>query len=122
MKKIASMALCFVSIILLSTSCTKEEDKDFDQQLLLGKWVSGTEYYRYDAGGSGATWDTADDVKEEEAQKFTWKLEKEDLTHIHILEDGNTAVPKVYTVTELSATTLSYKDYTGKIHTYKKVK
>ena len=36
MKKIALMVLCFVSIALLSTSCTKEEDKDFDQQLLLG--------------------------------------------------------------------------------------
>lgn len=122
MKKIALMVLCFVSIALLSTSCTKEEDKDFDQQLLLGKWVSGTDFYRYDAGGTGVNWDTADDVKESEGKKFTWTLVKEDLTHIHIMDSGEAEVPKVYTVTELSATTLSYKDDFGNSHTYTKVK
>lgn len=120
MKKITSMTLCFVSIILLSTSCTKEEDKDFDQQLLLGKWQEGTLYERYDVGNTGATWDTADDVKESEAQPFTWTLEKDQLGQIHLMQNG-TKVPKRYTVTELSATTLSYKDNFGKSHTFKKV-
>ncbi|MCH4895731.1 hypothetical protein E0494_03325 [Marinilabiliaceae bacterium JC040] len=120
MKKIASMALCFVSIILLSTSCTKEEDKDFDQQLLLGKWQEGTLYERYDVGGTGATWDTADDVKESEAQPFTWTLKKDQLGQVHLMQNG-TKVPKTYTVTELSATTLSYKDDFGKSYTFKKV-
>ncbi len=49
-------------------------------------------------------------MSEEEAQAFTWSLDAAELTHIHILEMGGEGVPKIYTVTELTATTLKYKD------------
>ena len=77
-----------------------------------GKWQSGTLFYKYLADGTGGTWDTIDNVLEEEAQDFTWTLVNADLTHIHILEIGGT-VPKVYTVTELTATSLKYNDDFG---------
>lgn len=93
----------------------------FDETLLIGTWVSGTEFYKYKADGNGATWDESEDVKEEEALHFTWTLVKSDLTHIHIMEDGN-KVPKSYTVTELSATTLKYKDDFGGSYVFKKVR
>lgn len=119
MKKSLRFLLSSVILAFLVVGCMKEEPS-FDEQLLIGKWRSGTEYYRYDSNGRGATWDTGDDVSEDEAQEFTWTLIKSDLTHIHILEMGG-KVPKYYTVTELTATTLRYKDEFGKTFSFVKV-
>jgi hypothetical protein len=112
MKRILKYLFTGMILSFLVVSCAKEEPS-FDEQLLIGKWRSGTEFYRYDSDGTGATWDTGDDVSEDEAQEFTWTLIKSDLTHIHIMELGG-RVPKYYTVTELTATTLKYKDEFGK--------
>lgn len=109
-KTLFYLALCVV-LSLLAVSC-ETEPISFDESLLLGKWRSGTLFYKYFGDGTGGTWDTADNVLEEEAQDFTWTLEYAELTHIHILEIGGT-VPKVYTVTELSATSLKYNDDFG---------
>lgn len=117
-------ALIFALLCLTASffivSCETEEDP-FDETLLIGKWQSGTMYYKYFDDGSGATWDTSDDVTEEEAQEFTWTLVQSDLTHIHIMETGGGVVPKVYTVTELTATTLKYKDDFNKSYSFTKV-
>ena len=110
----ACLALSFIAV-----SCEPEE-KSFDESLLIGKWQSGTLYYKYLADGSGATWDTSDDVTEAEAQPFTWTLVKDELTHIHILETGGT-VPKVYTVTELTETSLKYHDDFGGSFSFTKI-
>jgi hypothetical protein len=107
-KKTLSYLTTFMMIAFLSVSCEPTEES-FDESLLTGKWLSGTLYYKYLANGTGATWDTADDVTEAEAQTFTWTLVKSELTHIHVLETGG-SVPKVYTVTELTATSLKYHD------------
>ena len=116
------------SIILLSVvlnSCTNDVPM-FDQSLLIGKWVStvspGTEYYRYDTGGTGVTWDTSDNVTEAEGLPYTWTLVNADLTLIHIMVTGGNGVPKVYTVTELTSTTLKYKDDFNSTYSYVKVK
>ena len=113
-----SSYLFLISVLLLCLSSCNPVG--YDESLLYGKWVSGTEYYRYDFGGTGATWDTSDDVSEEEAQEFTWTLNGTELTHIHIMEMGG-SVPKTYTVTGLTSTTLQYKDYTDKKFSYTKV-
>jgi hypothetical protein len=112
------LSLCMLISFLLA-SCEKEE-QFFDESLLIGKWQSGTLFYKYLDDGSGGTWDEADDVTEEEAQLFTWTLVESELTHIHILEMGGT-VPKVYTVTELTETSLKYKDDFGKSFSFTKV-
>ena len=109
----------FMLLTFLAVSCEPEE-QSFDESLLIGKWQSGTVFYKYLADGTGGTWDTADDVTEDEAQPFTWTLVKSELTHIHILEMGGT-VPKVYTVTELTETTLKYHDDFGGDFTFTKV-
>jgi hypothetical protein len=98
----------FIVICFLAVSC-EPETTTFDSALLTGKWKSGTLYYKYSADGNGGTWDTADNVTEAEAQKFTWTLVGAELTQIHILEIGG-SVPKVYTVTELTSTSLKYED------------
>ena len=125
MKRLTYYFLAFLLVSITFNSCTPEEIT-FDQNLLIGKWVStiapGTEYYRYDTGGKGVTWDTADKVTEAEGQAYTWTLVNAELTHIHIMTVGGGGVPKIYTVTELTATTLKYKDDFNKTFSYTKVK
>ena len=66
---------------------------------------------------TGYTWDTADDVTEEEAQPFTWVLEGSTLTQNHKMAMGG-IVPKTYTVTKLTASTLMYHDNFGTFHSF----
>ena len=110
------MTVLFVSSLF--NSCQKEESF-FQESFLIGKWVSGTLHYKYLENYTGTTWDTSDDVSEAEAQAFTWSLVKSELTHIYIMEIGG-SVPKVYTVTELTATSLKYKDNFGKTYSFSK--
>ena len=120
MKKIVYLLALVLFTSIATTSCIDVSTETFDETLLYGKWQSGTLYYKYLSDGSGTTWDTADDVTEEEAQSFTWTLEASTLTHIYILEIGGT-VPKVYTVTKLTSTTLTYEDDFGTSYTFTKV-
>jgi len=106
MKKII-VFLAVLSVSVLFHSCEKEDE--FDETLLYGKWKSGTLYYKYLSNHTGSTWDTSDRVEEDDAQPFTWQLVRSELEQIHIMEMGG-KVPKYYTVTELTATTLRYKD------------
>ncbi len=117
MKKLVGCMIILMSLIF--SSC-EEEQTSFQSSFLIGKWVSGTVYYKYLSNNSGTTWDTSDDVTEAEGQAFTWSLVESELTHIHIIETGGT-VPKVYTVTELTATSLKYKDSFGKTFSFTKV-
>lgn len=118
MKKLFLCLMVCFSFSVLFISC-EEEEIFFQESLLIGKWASGTVYYKYLSDYSGKTWDTSDDVTEAEAQSFTWTLVKSELTHIHIMEVGGN-VPKVYTVTELTETTLRYKDDFGTIYSFTK--
>ena len=118
MKSYVTFSGIILIMVTFMVSCEMEEI--FDETLLVGRWESGTLYYRYFANGNGYTWDVGDDVKEEEAQNFTWTLQKSVFTHIHILEIGGT-VPKVYTLLELTETSLKYKDDFGKTFSFTKV-
>ncbi len=117
-KLVVCLMVCF-SFSVLFNSC-EEDETFFQESFLMGKWVSGTVNYKYLSDYSGKTWDTSDDVTEAEAQSFTWTLVKSELTHIHIMEVGGN-VPKVYTVTELTATSLKYKDGFGKTFSFSKL-
>ena len=87
MKKTIKRFLLSAVVALSLTSCGGDKEH-FDISLLAGKWVAGQEFWRYDANGTGATWDEADDVHEDEAQPFTWEFDDEtnSLTHIHQME------------------------------------
>jgi hypothetical protein len=119
MKKTLRFLTLLTVVTLLAVSCT-ETETNYDQTLLTGKWKSGTLFYKYLANGTGGTWDTSDNVTEAEAQAFTWTLVNDLLTHIHILETGG-SVPKIYTVTELTATSLKYHDDFGVSFSFTKV-
>ena len=120
--KLISLAIFAISAIIVSmSSCSPNKDVEFDKTLLTGKWqeTNTLNFEVYNADGTGYTWDEADDVTEAEAQQFTWTLEEDVLTHIHIMEMGG-SVPKIYTVTKLTATELAYEDDFGKTHTFNK--
>jgi hypothetical protein len=119
MKKAFYFVFATILGSMVFTSCDLD-DITLDDAMLVGKWKSGTLYYKYAATGTGTTWDTSDDVSEEEGQLFTWTLSESELKHIYILELGAT-VPKVYTVTKLNLTTLEYHDDFGKTFTFSKV-
>jgi hypothetical protein len=110
---------CMVILLALVFHSCQEEAETFQESLLIGKWSSGTLHYKYLSNYTGSTWDTADDVTEAEGQGFTWTLVESELTHIHIIETGG-SLPKVYTVTELTATTLKYQDGLGKTYSFTK--
>ncbi|MDA3929706.1 MAG: hypothetical protein PF541_12185 [Prolixibacteraceae bacterium] len=120
MKKILRHLFLFMFASTMIVSCIEIDEQSFDEALLIGKWQSGTMYYKYLEDKSGITWDEADDITEAEAQAFTWTLIEAELTHIHVLEIGGT-VPKVYIVTELTETSLKYEDDFGKIFSFIKV-
>ena len=96
-----------------------------DPTLLYGKWqeTNSLNFEVYKADSTGYTWDEANDVTEAEADPFTWSLEKSILTINHILEIGGNvlSVSKVYIVTKLTATELSYEDDFSKTHTFSKI-
>lgn len=121
--KLAAGTLLFIITAALFSACGPTDDKEFDKALLTGKWQSDTLFEVYNADGTGYTWDEADDVKEDEAQRFTWTLEDGDqLTQIHIMEmTGTGTITKKYTITSLTAKNLSYEDEYGKTHSFTKV-
>ena len=108
-------------VLMLLTTLLFSCKKDFDEQLIMGKWREGTDYYRYDEGHAGATWDTADDVSEEEATTFTWEINGSRLLHYHRFSVGEAIVPKAYTLTKLTSSELQYHDDAGTEHNYVKV-
>lgn len=138
MKKKILIALCTV-LLLSFASCDK--DKEFDSNLLVGKWIGQISkvddydtYYRFDGymhdfrmpdsretiQANGCTWCEHDDVFESEAQPYTWSLDGDVLLFEHHMEMG-ASVPKSYTVTELTSTTLVFEDVFGNISTLNKV-
>lgn len=119
-RSIVVFGIFVFGLVLLFTSCDPMKPKPkFDETLLAGYWVEGTLHEYYNANGTGYTWDTADDVTEDEAQPFTWMLSNTTLTQNHKMEMGG-IVPKIYTVTKLNATTFCYQDDYGTSHVFTK--
>jgi len=98
--------LSILSVSVLFHSCDKTEV--FDKTLLYGTWRTGTLHYKFVSDYTGSSWDTSDDVGEDD-QMFEWQLVKSDLTIIHIGKMGQ-RVPEYLTVTQLTTTTLRVKD------------
>ena len=120
-------AILFLAIGLCS--CGGGGDTNFNESLIYGKWQEGSvfeHYYDsdidYDLPSgetvqvNGTTWDEADDVSEDEAQAFRWTLSGATLTHIHVGTYSD--VPKVYTVTTLTSSSLCYEDAYGTKHQF----
>lgn len=119
MKKLLYFLLGMLLMLGVSSCNGFGNENNFDATLLYGRWQEGSVFERYDNTGLGATWDVSDDVSEEEAQLFKWSLDGATLVHEHI--GTFVTVPKVYTVSSLTPSTLVYSDDYGKTHYYTKV-
>lgn len=122
-------------ILLIAGFCSCGEPSqgdDFDEALLYGTWKEGSVYERYFATSvdfvmvngetvkvNGKTWDVSDDISEDEAQAFNWTLSGTMLTHEHVSTFVN--VPKIYTITSLTSSKLSYCDDYGNTHHFSKI-
>ncbi len=101
------------------TSCvsTPETDEDpFDDAYLIGHWVDSSVHEKYLSNGMGTTWDTADDVFEEEADTFSWSRDHSQLIQEHQMISG--VVPRILTINKLDADSLVYEDIGGGIHRF----
>jgi len=78
------------------------------------------EYWRYYSNYKGDTWVESEDIREEEAQKFTWELVKSELRQVHIVEMG-ADIPRDFIVTELTSSRLVYRNNLGRSSTFVKV-
>lgn len=109
----------------LSFSACSLMDQDFDETLIIGTWIDDskpTDHWRFDAGGTGALWDEADDVTEEEAQAFSWSISGSELTVIYTGEEISMAIPKIYKLTKLTASHMTFKDDFGKSTSLTKIR
>lgn len=87
---------------------------------VVGCWVKNAtqEYWRYLDDGTGVTWDESEDMTEEESNlRFEWSVSGDQLTHIFRGEQGNQAVPKLYTVKGISPSAMSWEDDYGQSYT-----
>lgn len=95
-------------------------DIEFDEDLLIGVWKEGENYYRYNEDGTAVNWDLSEDVMEDEGTELTWTLEGDVFTHLYVMEIGG-IVPKVFTMKSLELDTMVYGDDYGVNHVFSKV-
>lgn len=142
-KRIVFLSVLAV-IAVTMTSCwnVPEPEVVFDEANLLGLWSKGdatgldsvpVEFVRFTAEQDetgeykyGRQWNESEDIYEEDLVPygngwFKYKLVKSDLTEIHLMDNGDAGVPKVYVVTKLTDTELQYKDNVGTTHSFDKV-
>ena len=119
MKKLLYLFIGTLLLLGVSSCGGLVVDVNYDETLLYGRWQEGTVFERYDDSGWGATWDVADDVSEEEAQLFQWRIEGSKLIQEHIATFATVA--KVYNLNTLTASRLTYSDDYGKMHYFTKV-
>ena len=119
MKKTFLYVLAVIAAALCLTSC---QQPSFDETALIGKWQEvGTQlFYTYNSDHTGKTWDEKEAL-EEFAQPFTWSLDHAELSQFHGMQTSETQIPKIYTITELTANKLVYEDSFGVEQSFKKV-
>lgn len=117
MKKNRFKLWTMMLLAILAAGCQeKETHLTVEPDQLIGKWLrtdsqEDQEYWRYRNDYTGVTWNEAEDISEEESNlTFEWTLAGDRLTHVFRGEQGNQAVPKVYTITAISETTMQWRD------------
>ena len=86
-----------------------------NEAMIVGLWQKdGHIYYRFNADGTGHTWDIADDLSEDEASHFNWEAYDKAFMMTHKMKLRG-IVPRYYELDRLNAFDLrfhdSYSDY-----------
>lgn len=113
MKKLSLIALALIALVFTSCGGGNEETK-IDKSLIYGKWMTVDKQYFevYNSDGTGKFWNLADDVTEDEAQKFTWEFDEgsdDKFIQYHEMEIGG-IVPQYCNILELTSTTFKYNN------------
>ena len=69
--------LAFLATLTFAACDKPVNSINVNADLIPGKWYDSentTEFWRFDADGSGVTWDTSEDVQEDEGTKFNWSV------------------------------------------------
>lgn len=143
MKKNVVIFAVLLGVAAVMSSCfgPVNNSPEFKEADLLGLWGRGTavgqdsvpvKFVRFtsevDDSGEykyGRQWDESEDIYEGDLKPygngwFKYKLVKNDLTEIHLMDNGGADIPKVYVVEKLTEYELKYKDDFGKTHHYYK--
>lgn len=132
-----------VVVVLAAVSCSKDDDKSFNESYLDGTWYGPTntpQYYQFNTSAHrGKKWQPNQDVPEADAWPFSWNLSGQTLTIY--LDDltppeasrymqsaktfsytrANGSISRdTYTVVDLSPSTLILRETGGKQLTYNK--
>lgn len=114
MKRGGKLVIGLVALLALCSCGSEPVTPTFDEALLIGEWIENTVHEKYLPEGLGTTWDTADDVAEEEADTFNWSFDGSRLIQEHHMVVG--VVPRILTVTKLDLENLVYEDSGGVPH------
>ena len=81
-----------------------------NKEMLVGLWQKdGHVFYRFDADGTGHTWDVDDDITEDEATSFSWEAYDNAIMMTHKLRIRG-IVPRYYELDRLNAFDLRFHD------------
>lgn len=99
---------------LAVTSCGEKDNHiTVSDDQVIGLWLrSGSqEYWRYNADHTGASWDASEDISDVETNmSLTWSLDGDQLMHVFTGAMNNQAVPKTYTISSISSSTMVWYD------------
>lgn len=125
MKRYIHIILFAVGALLAAACGRTEVHINVSDSQLAGLWQKNSteEFWRYETEGhTGVTWDASEDITEEESNlTFTWSVNGDVLRHVFTGAQNNQAVPKVYTVKEISSTAMTWEDDYGLTHKFTKV-
>jgi hypothetical protein len=116
--------LAFLATLTFAACDKPVNSINVNADLIPGKWYDSentTEFWRFDADGSGVTWDTSEDVQEDEGTKFNWSVLLDQL-RIDLYGRMGQHVYYDYTVTYQTADSLVFKDIYDNPRTFLKVK
>ncbi|MBR1833898.1 MAG: hypothetical protein IJ785_00075 [Bacteroidales bacterium] len=124
MKNKTLILLAALMALVTFAACDKPVNSiNVNADLIPGKWhdtETPTEFWRFDIGGSGETWDTSEDVQEGEGTNFNWSVLLDQL-RIDLYGRMGQHVYYDYTVTYQSADTLTFKDIYDNPRTFVKI-
>lgn len=126
MKKYRAILMIALATLAL-VSCEEKDDHIIvNEDQVIGLWLkSGSqEYWRYNADHTGASWDESEDISDVETNmSMTWSLDGDQLTHVFTGAMNNQMVPKVYTISSISSSTMVWTDgyYNSRITLHKVV-
>jgi len=134
MKRRVYTAVLMAALSLLVVSCFKDKDErlDVSPEQVEGLWHKADnpyEYWRFNAGGTGVTWDETPDPLSGEPEmtedlsnlKYSWSVDRDLLSFDWRGLMENQDVPKYYYISAISSSSMTWHDDYGLTYTLNKV-